>query len=364
MRNFEMEEIKVLTPRMPLAVELLPYLERIDQSKFYTNFGPLNAELIERLKSVTGFNGMEIVTAANATLALQGLIATSKAPIDAIWDCPAWTFTATPAALSQANVDFNFIDISQEGTSLSNSLSQFRVEVWPFGLRPDHTSVHQNIQRCIIDAAAGFDSVRDFNFSDQTCVAIVVSLHATKLLGAGEGAFIVTNDSEWALRFKSWTNFGITEGRVSEFVGTNAKLSEYAAAVALASLDSWSETRKELKRITKIARGLTLKHGLTSYMCLHEEYVTPYWILKLESKSAKENFERKAVEASIQLRDWWSVGCHEMPAYRAISKEILTNTEEFAGTTIGLPFHTYLKNEDWVRIDTLLSKLTASDYTQ
>src|SRR5689334_22646015 len=41
-----------LVPDLPSAVDLLPFLRRIDQARWYSNFGPLVCELEERLQGL------------------------------------------------------------------------------------------------------------------------------------------------------------------------------------------------------------------------------------------------------------------------------------------------------------------------
>jgi dTDP-4-amino-4,6-dideoxygalactose transaminase len=349
----KMRPVPVLIPCMPSTDALVGYLKRIEERKQYSNFGPLNAEFIDRLSATSGIEVSGIATAANATLALQGLVSTSTEVPDKTWYSPAWTFTATASALLQARANLKFVDIDEEGNAVYPEDAQFLIEVWPFGLRSRTSPLAPGVQRVVVDAAAGFDSITDFFFIDQVPTAVVVSLHATKLLGAGEGAFIITNDVAWAQRFRSWTNFGMDEDRISKSLGTNAKLSEYSAAVALASLDSWTSTKSEYEIISKIAREISEKYDFIPFMSLSQNSITPYWILKFNTIAEKEVFTDIARELSIQLREWWAQGCHEMPAYENIPHDLLTNTRKVASTTIGLPFHTSLEGEDWNRIEEL-----------
>lgn len=350
-----MRPVPVLVPCMPSTDSLVGYLKRIEERKQYSNFGPLNAEFIDRLSAISGIEVKGIATAANATLALQGLASTSGEATQETWYSPAWTFTATASAFLQARTNLKFVDVDWEGNAVYPEDAQFLIEVWPFGLRSRSSPLAPGVKRVIVDAAAGFDSIADFDFIDEVPTAVVVSLHATKLLGAGEGAFIITNDAAWAQRFRSWTNFGMDEDRISKSLGTNAKLSEYSAAVALASLDLWKTTKSEFEVISRIARQISEKYNFLPYMSLSQNSITPYWILKFNTIAEKEVFVEIAKELSIQLREWWAQGCHEMPAYENVPRDFLTITREIASTTIGLPFHTSLENEDWNRIEQLLN---------
>ena len=71
-----MSRIPLLVPELPSAEALLPYLKRIDASRWYTNFGPLNAELEARLSATFGARDIGLVTVSSCTLGLElGLLA-------------------------------------------------------------------------------------------------------------------------------------------------------------------------------------------------------------------------------------------------------------------------------------------------
>jgi dTDP-4-amino-4,6-dideoxygalactose transaminase len=67
---------------------------------------------------------------------------------------------------------------------------------------------------------------------------IAVSLHATKVLGIGEGGAVLSSDPALIERIIAMTGFGYRcAGRVAELRGGNYRISEYAAAVGLAALE-------------------------------------------------------------------------------------------------------------------------------
>jgi dTDP-4-amino-4,6-dideoxygalactose transaminase len=184
---------------------------------------------------------------------------------------------------------------------------------------------------------------------------LVVSLHATKLLGAGEGGVCITNSSEVAKELKAWSNFGFQGTRESKYVGTNAKLSEYNAAVGLASLDMWEETRAVLQQHLSKALKVSESCRLIPISSMLKNFVSPYWIVSFESSGARNLAQERLNKNGIETRTWWGDGCHTMPAYAPISRRELPNTEWAASTSLGLPFHAYLSDADFEHIHGVLS---------
>ena len=73
------------------------------------------------------------------------------------------------------------------------------------------------------------------------------SLHATKPFAVGEGGVLVGRRADWIDEARRISNFG-THMRIAQQDGTNAKMSEYHGAVALAQLDRW-QSIKQRRRI-------------------------------------------------------------------------------------------------------------------
>lgn len=63
------------------------------------------------------------------------------------------------------------------------------------------------------------------------------SFQATKLLTAGEGGLILTNDENLAARCRSYVNFGREAAEPQSLLGTNSRMTDLQAAVLLAQME-------------------------------------------------------------------------------------------------------------------------------
>ncbi len=345
----------MMQPLMPTADDLMPYLRRIDEAKVYSNFGPLHSELISRLSSYFVVEHDQIVLMSNATIALQAAIEISTEKGSKI-ELPAWTFTATPSAAISAGTKPFFLDIDNEWRAIPRLDSSCFLDVLPFGsgLR----SIECVRKNTIIDGAASFDALKGCGPSLQQNVILVISMHSTKLLGAGEGAVLITKNMNYAQILKSWSNFGFSpSSRLSDFKGTNSKLSEYAAAVALASLDRWPETRSHLMRIKDKAFQISKDFNLKLAPPMIGNYITPYWLVEFESGTEKNRMVQILREDNIESREWWAKGCHKMPAYLEYVDGELRNTDLVAARSLGLPFHAFLTDRDFEKLEIAFRKL-------
>ena len=351
------EVIRVLVPKVPEFKSYKKYLKQIDERKIYSNFGPLNNLLVERLAEYFGVSPENVCSVANATLGIQGLIETLHlSKENAEWFLPSWTFTATATALAKTGSMATFVDIDHEWRAKFPERAEYLIDVAPFG---DSINLSRLGQRkaVIVDAAPSFDSLRKVNFGTAFPIAVVVSLHATKLLPAGEGGIVISNSESWISEFKRWTNFGMDTDRISTILGTNGKLSEFSSAVALASLDNWSITRERFLDLRQ--RALAISH-LNDFLCApaDEKFLaTPYWILRTKSQQQTSDIEHRFWENRIETRKWWAVGLHKMKAFSNFSKGNLEETERTSDRYLGLPFHFDLRNRDFARIESALADI-------
>lgn len=243
-------KIKLLVPSMPTAEEILPWLRRIDENRWYTNFGPLNAQFeAELLARMPGPGGMALATVANCTVGLELALSGLGLPPGGRVLIPAITFVATGTAVVRAGLVPVIADVDPDSWLLTPDIARRALAAGPlaavmpvstFGLAQDVDAwdafTAETGVPVLIDAAGAFG-----NQGVGRTTSVVFSLHATKSLGTGEGGFVVSRDAGYLQGIRQATNFGIDlASPTGDCVGgTNAKLSEYHAAVGLAALARW-----------------------------------------------------------------------------------------------------------------------------
>jgi len=347
--------IPVLRPCLPSAAELLPYLEEIDQRNWYSNSGPLVTRLEEQLSRHFGFSDHGVVTTANATMGLTVALIARRVPAGSICLVPSWTFAATPHAAHAAGLTPWFVDVDRRTWALNpdhvaEALQRMArpvgalIVVSPFGAPIDvkaweHFENQTGIS-VVVDAAAAFDTTRPSR------LPFVVSLHATKILGAGEGGFIASTDSQFLERARACCNFGFQGSRNAMLPSLNAKMSEYHAAVALASLSRWMETRE---RHARIMEWYCAAVGRLERVSLQPGYGKG-WVSGTTSillpPRTRERIVQTLLKSGIETRLWWGTGCHTQPAFMDYPRSVLPVTEELGVRVLGLPHFPDIRKQE------------------
>lgn len=341
--------LPIFRPRLPAAQEILPFLLRIDKAQRYTNGGALVRELENEIGIHLGMPPSCVVLLANATIALEGAVKASK-QINLEWVTPSWTFVATPHALSNAGVSFRFGDVANDWRLDLSKVSEPELgllDVVPFGDKIDFSRYKNSSSNIVVDAAVSLGISQGIGASMPKNVGLVFSLHATKLISTGEGGVFCSLDEDWVQRVRAWSNFGFNGVRSADEIGTNGKLSEYSAAVGLASLASWPTTLSKIVQLSEWARDLSRKMSLNTQPSLTENQYAPYWIVWSESKKDIENIARRLTKYKIETRRWWEYGCHKMRAFSNIAKiGSLEVTERISNHSVGLPFFPDMTKEE------------------
>lgn len=369
--------VPLLTAQLPLLAQLAPYLERIDRSGWYSNFGPLVQELEIRLADsfhLSGRGEPHVITVGNGTAGIELALRALNLPAGTPVLVPALTFVATATAVLSAGLTPIVCDVDSRSWLLTADLASramtrtpFRavVPVATFGCPQDTLGWSRFHSRTgipvVIDAAAGFGNQLDCG---PTCS--VYSLHATKPLAAGEGGFVVTRDAKFASDIRQLSNFGInlSDPHVAPIgavtmVGTNAKMSEYHAAVGLASLDVWAETaarRRALYRsYTDSVRAID---GLvTDWQEAPVECVRSVCCLLLESGDRRDRAERVLANAGVGTRRWYLPLIDRHPAMGHIAHEPTPIADDISERLLGIPFHLHLDDRAIATVISTLSKV-------
>ena len=358
-----LQRVAVARPSMPTAQALAHYLAQMDEARWYSNFGPLLSAFEQRLGD--RFAGQaHIVTVSNGTQALTLALQAMGVTPGGFCAMPAWTFVASAHAVVQAGLVPWFVDVDattwmldpdQLEAALGKAPGRIAaaLPVAAFGRIPDLTAWARFRERTgipvLLDAAAAFDALAE------APVPAMVSLHATKTLGVGEGGFIVAEDRGLVDTIRELSSFGFRGSRDSQRIATNAKLSEYAAAVGLAALDGWPATRL---RYGLAAQRLRVALANQPQVVFQDgwglDWVSSVCVVRLPDGAA-DAVEAALNAAGIDTRRWWGAGCHTSPAFADAPRADLDVTETLARSTLGLPFAADMTLDEIRRVAEALS---------
>ena len=360
------EPLRLLVPDLPSAETLLPWLRRIDAAGVYTNFGPLNRELEARLAARwRDTQPVSVTTAANGTAALTLALAALDLPAASAVLVPALTFPGTAAAVVAAGLrpvlgpvdDATWLLTPEVAGRAAKSGVAAAVPVAVFGqpvpVEAWDALAERTGMRVVIDAAGAIGDQRVGRRA-----GVVVSLHATKPLPAGEGGVFAAADGGWVGRVRELSNFGFAAG-VAVRPGGNAKLSEFHAAVALAGLESWPRRAWRLRRLAAdYARALGRLGGRAVLPAGHRPWVRTTMVTRIHAGVPDVLIE--ALEADgVPTRRWYFPPLDAHPAYADCATfGDLVATSRLAAGLLGLPFHGRMRRTDVDRVAaTLASRL-------
>jgi dTDP-4-amino-4,6-dideoxygalactose transaminase len=325
----------------------MPYLKAIDSSRTYSNFGPLVRSFEQRLARHFRFPDGTVTTVANGTVGLTLALAALGARPGTLCVMPAWTFVASAHAATIAGLVPYFVDVDPETWAIDPERIETIVAdapaeigavmpVVPFGRPIDTAAWDRFLSRTglpvVIDAATGFDTLR------AAAVPAVVSLHATKVFGVGEGGLVVSTDTALIQDVRDRSNFGFAGTREAAVAAANGKLSEYHAAVGLAALDEWAGVRAEWMAVAQAYRdALPESNRLRFQEGFGRSWIASTCVMSVASSEAlriADVLER----AGVETRRWWSDGAHAHRATAAFPRTALPATEALARSTLALPF--------------------------
>jgi len=317
--------IKVLIPDMPPAADLMPYLRSIDESKTYVNDGPLVRQLTEKLEAICG---VPVAVVSNGTAALELTLhafGADKAEIG----LPALTFSATGLAASQRHSPILY-DVDADTWLLDHRLKydncDMLIPVATFGKPVNMKNWENRFRPIVVDAAGALYAQQcSKNYHVATCF----SMHATKFVGAGEGGFVASANKGWLDEIRSLAKFGPH--------GTNAKMSEYHAAVALAAL---GRAVKKSYRTATVIKWYK-EHGLEDFSYTTHEYNT---LLVVKLIDEVPLLASAMADRGIEIRQWYRPWLDERKDFRVARP--LPVTEHLRHRLVGLPFHNFLTEAD------------------
>ena len=249
--------INVTKSYLPNIEKYKSYIDEIYKTAWLTNQGPLVQKLEKRLAQYLGVKN--IVLVSNGTIALE--IAYRALDLKGEVITTPFSFVATTSSLVTNRLTPIFVDIDEKSFNLNPKnieklITQKTSAILPvhvFGNACEVEKIEQIAKKhrlkVVYDAAHAFDvkykGKSVLNYGDIS----TLSFHATKLFHSIEGGALIINDDELVQKVRYLINFGIKNQEEIPYLGTNAKMNEFEAAMGLCVLDDIENIKNSRKEV-------------------------------------------------------------------------------------------------------------------
>jgi dTDP-4-amino-4,6-dideoxyglucose len=341
----------------------LKRLNRALDNRWLTNGGPLVQEFEQRVAELTEVRNC--VATCNATMALQLLYMATELSGEVIM--PSMTFVATAHAARILGLTPVFCDVDpatgcldpQEAEVAITSRTSAVVGVHLWG-RPSPIAELEKLAskhdlQLVFDAAHALGCAYRGQRIGRFGAAEVFSFHATKVVNSFEGGAIVTDDDGLAQHLRSLRAHGAGPDGHGERVGTNAKMSEAAAAMGLTSLEAFDETVRQNR--TNHALYLSELVGVDGVSVVsfdeHESPNCQYVVIKIDETITdihRDLLMRVLKEENVVSQRYFSPACHQLEPYRSERPVELPHTERMADQVLALPTGPVVSGDDIRRV--------------
>lgn len=236
--------INVTRSSMPEFEEYCEEIKELWDSRWLTNMGAKHKQFEADLKKY--LHTENVCLYCNGHLALENIIAAMELTGEVI--TTPFTFASTTHAIVRNGLTPVFCDINpytytidvDKIESLITDKTSAIVPVHVYGNICDVEAIQaiagKHNLKVIYDAAHAFgveyNGENVANFGD----ASMFSFHATKVFHSIEGGMVSFKDASLYEKLNQLKNFGIVDQETVGFVGGNAKMNEFAAAMGICNL--------------------------------------------------------------------------------------------------------------------------------
>lgn len=239
------QRINVTKSSMPTLEEYIKVLKPAWESRWLSNRGSVSIDFENKLKQY--FNTEHVELFANGHLALE--IAIDALNLEGEVITTPYTHCSTIHAIVRTGLTPVFVDVKEDNYTINPDLIEQAitdkttgiVATHVYGFMCDVEKIQQIAQKhnlkVIYDAAHAFgvqiSGVSAANFGD----AAMFSTHATKVFHTIEGGIVTYKNPQLFHSMKYILNFGFTSAEEIDYIGTNARMNEFEAAMGVCNLE-------------------------------------------------------------------------------------------------------------------------------
>lgn len=343
--------INVTKTFLPPLDEYIKYLEKIWETHWVTNQGPLAEDLESKLKEYLNVKNLLLVS--NGTIALQLAIKALNLK-DEIITTP-YSYVATTNSILWENCTPVFCDIENKTfcidadkiEKLINENTSAILATHVYGFPCDVVKIKSLADKynlkVIYDGAHAFG----VNYKNQSLLNFgdisTVSFHATKIFHTIEGGAVITNEDKLNEKLFLYRAFGHLDDEYFS-IGINGRTSEFHAAMGLCNLPRVNDFILKRKEINLLYRDF-LKDLPLEIPVIPEDiiYNYSYFPVFFSSEEKLLDVKKLLTENEINTRRYFYPSLNKLPYLNTVSCPV---SENIAERVLCLPVYTELEFKD------------------
>ena len=358
--------INVTRSSMPDLNEYIDEIKEIWDSHWLTNMGVKHKELQAELESYLSIPHIALYT--NGHLALEGIWETLGFTKESEVITTPFTFCSTTHAFVRKGLVPVFCDIDPntyciDANKIEELISEKTVAICPVHVYGNMCDVEKieaiakkHNLKVVYDAAHAFavkyKGVSSACFGDMS----MFSFHATKVFNTIEGGAICFKDDNLVVKLNDLKNFGIHGPESTLYIGGNAKMNEFQAAMGLCNLRHLDREINERRLVVEhYKKKLEGVEGIV--FCKPQGDVTPNYaylpvVFDGYKKTRDEVFE-ELKSNEIFARKYFYPLVNEMECYQSFPTANVKKTpvaKYIADRVLTLPLYAGLSIKDVDRI--------------
>ena len=299
-------------------------------------------------KSAASFVNSKYAVAVNSgTAALQAaLFALDIKKGDEVL-IPSFTFVATANAVVSTGAKPVFVDILNKNYTIDPDDLEKKITKKTHAIIPVHLygnvaiierlseiSKKYNIP-IIEDSAQSLGSTYKGKHTGTFFEMGCYSMYSTKVMTAGEGGFVVTNNKNLRDKLLMIRNHGMVHGYDTRMFGLNLRLPEINAAIATIQIKKLPKFLKSRANNAKLLSKLI--SDLKVVLPIERKNENVNWYLYTISTDKRDKLLKKLNEKGIGAASYYSTPIHKTPFYKLKIK--LPITDLASSNVISLPIH-------------------------
>ena len=358
--------IAVTRSSMPSYEEYCEEIKDLWETHWITNMGEKHKKLQKELEEYLGIEHVTLYT--NGHLALENVIAALNLPKGGEVITTPFTFASTTHAIVRNGLIPVFCDINEDDFTIDIEKMEQLITDNTVAIVPVH--VYGNIcdvesidhiakkygLKVVYDAAHSFGVKYKGKHSVCFGDASMFSFHATKVFNTIEGGCVCFKEDKYVTILNDLKNFGIHGPESVQYVGGNAKMNEFQAAMGLCNMRHLNEEIIKRKAVVERYRSRLEKVEGIKLSVIQENVESNYAYFPIVFDGYKytrnEVFEKLA-EIGIGARKYFFPLTNSFECYRnypTAGTEKTPVAQHIALRVLALPLYADLDMTDVDRI--------------